>query len=86
MEMLTYLGESPNPKEALKWLYKASLAGHTRAQYQLALCLHQGRGIDPNMQEAVCNSFPCSHFSSFVTNSHFACEIGVALRIYKYEM
>ncbi|KAG6713967.1 hypothetical protein I3842_05G179300 [Carya illinoinensis] len=50
---ISYLqAESPNTKEALKWLYKASLAGHTRAQYQFALCLHQGRGTDPNMQEA----------------------------------
>lgn len=56
-------GEPSNPKEAVKWLYKASLAGHVRAQYQLALCLHQGRVVDCNIQEAVCNSFPCSFHS-----------------------
>jgi len=50
---ISYLqGEPSNPKEAVKWLYKASLAGHVRAQYQLALCLHQGRVVDCNIQEA----------------------------------
>lgn len=29
------------------------MAGHVRAQYQLALCLHQGRGINRNVEEAV---------------------------------
>lgn len=47
--------EPPNPKEAVKWLYCASYDGHTRAQYQLALCLHQGRGVNRNIQEAVCH-------------------------------
>ncbi|EEF34477.1 F-box protein At1g70590 isoform X2 [Ricinus communis] len=44
--------EPPKPKEAIKWLLQASNAGHVRAQYQLALCLHQGRGVDHNLQEA----------------------------------
>ncbi|KAF5175373.1 F-box protein [Thalictrum thalictroides] len=44
--------EPPNLKEAVKWLYKASTAGHARAQYQLALCLHQGRGVQRNLPEA----------------------------------
>ncbi|KAL5718174.1 hypothetical protein ACHQM5_011109 [Ranunculus cassubicifolius] len=44
--------EPPNPEEAVKWLYKASIAGHSRAQYQLALCLHQGRGLRRNIAEA----------------------------------
>ncbi|ONI30308.1 hypothetical protein PRUPE_1G243200 [Prunus persica] len=44
--------EPPNPKEAVKWLYHASNEGHTRAQYQLALCLHHGRGVDRNIKEA----------------------------------
>lgn len=52
------VAEPPNPKGAVKWLYKASLVGHARAQYQLALCLHQGRGVDCNMREAVCDSLP----------------------------
>lgn len=50
---ISYLqGEPPNPKEAIKWLYRASFSGHVRAQYQLALCLHQGRGVDRNLPEA----------------------------------
>ncbi|KAK6930970.1 F-box domain [Dillenia turbinata] len=44
--------EPPNPKEAVKWLRRASVAGYVRAQYQLALCLHQGRGVNRNIQEA----------------------------------
>ncbi|PSS13608.1 F-box protein [Actinidia chinensis var. chinensis] len=44
--------EPPNPKEAVKWLYKASVSGHVRAQYQLALCLHQGHGVEQNLPEA----------------------------------
>lgn len=47
----------------MKWLYQASIAGHVRAQYQLALCLHRGRGVDFNLQEAVSNFF--SLFFSF---------------------
>nr|GEW58797.1 hypothetical protein [Tanacetum cinerariifolium] len=40
---ISYLqAEPPNAKEAVKWLYQASLAGYVRGQYQLALCLHRG--------------------------------------------
>nr|DAD30828.1 TPA_asm: hypothetical protein HUJ06_009679 [Nelumbo nucifera] len=50
---ISYLQAEPsNPKEAMKWLYQASVAGHVRAQYQLALCLHQGRGVESNLAEA----------------------------------
>ena len=42
-----------NPKEAVKLLLQSASAGHVRAQYQLALCLHHGRGIARNIQEAV---------------------------------
>ncbi|XP_028769363.1 F-box protein At1g70590-like [Neltuma alba] len=50
---ISYLqADPPNSKEALKWLYKASFRGNARAQYQLALCLHRGQGIDSNMKEA----------------------------------
>ncbi|KAG6405683.1 hypothetical protein SASPL_133275 [Salvia splendens] len=38
--------------EAIGWLYQASFAGHVRAQYQLALCLHQGRGVGRSLPEA----------------------------------
>uniref|UniRef100_A0A803M769 F-box protein n=1 Tax=Chenopodium quinoa TaxID=63459 RepID=A0A803M769_CHEQI len=41
-----------NPKEAVKWLFQFASAGHVRAQYQLALCLHHGRGIERNLPEA----------------------------------
>ncbi|KAF8408297.1 hypothetical protein HHK36_007445 [Tetracentron sinense] len=50
---ISYLqAEPPNPKEAVKWLHQASTAGHVRAQYQLAICLHQGRGMECNLMEA----------------------------------
>lgn len=50
---LSYLQAEPsNPKEAVRWLRRASVTGHVRAQYQLALCLHQGRGVDCNLSEA----------------------------------
>ncbi|KAL3337259.1 hypothetical protein AABB24_029760 [Solanum stoloniferum] len=43
----------PNSEEAIKWLYKASVAGYVRAQYQLALCLHKNCGPSRNLREAV---------------------------------
>ncbi|RDY06811.1 F-box protein, partial [Mucuna pruriens] len=51
---ISYLqAEPPNTEQALKWLYKASVYGNVRAQYQLALCLHRGGGrIHNNMKEA----------------------------------
>ncbi|CAK9144962.1 unnamed protein product [Ilex paraguariensis] len=50
---ISYLqAEPPNMKEAVKWLFQASVAGFVRAQYQLALCLHQGRGANRNLPEA----------------------------------
>ncbi|CAN4087521.1 unnamed protein product [Withania somnifera] len=42
----------PDTEEAVKWLYKASVAGHVRAQYQLALYLHKRHGPSSNLQEA----------------------------------
>ncbi|XP_031286164.1 F-box protein At1g70590-like [Pistacia vera] len=43
---ISYLqAQPPKPEEAEKWLYQAALAGHARAQYQLALCLHKGCGL-----------------------------------------
>ncbi|TKY69908.1 F-box protein [Spatholobus suberectus] len=59
---ISYLqAEPPNTEQALKWLYKASVCGNVRAQYQLALCLHRGGGnIRSNMKEAVgALSFSC---------------------------
>lgn len=50
---ISYLqAQPPNLKLGVKWLYRASLAGHVRAQYQLGLCFHQGRGADSSMQQA----------------------------------
>ncbi|PPD86140.1 hypothetical protein GOBAR_DD16923 [Gossypium barbadense] len=50
---ISYLNTQPlNHKEAVKWLHQASVGGHVRAQYQLALCLHQGLGVEQNLQEA----------------------------------
>ncbi|GMI90195.1 hypothetical protein like AT1G70590 [Hibiscus trionum] len=50
---ISYLHAQPqNHKEAVKWLYQASIGGHVRAQYQLALCLHQGHGVHRNLHEA----------------------------------
>lgn len=45
--------EPPDLKEAVKWLYKAAYSGYVRAQYQLALCLQHGRGVDRDVCEAV---------------------------------
>lgn len=51
---ISYLQAEPrNTEQALKWLYKASVCGNVRAQYQLALCLHQDcEKIRGNMKEA----------------------------------
>lgn len=48
-----YVANPPDPEEAVKWLYKASVTGHVRAQYQLALSLHKRHGPNSNLQEAV---------------------------------
>lgn len=45
--------EPPDPKEAVKWMYKSANSGFVRAQYQLALCLQHGRGIERDACEAV---------------------------------
>ncbi|KAK8472244.1 hypothetical protein PHAVU_002G150600 [Phaseolus vulgaris] len=51
---ISYLqAEPPNNEQAFKWLYKSSLCGNVRAQYQLALWLHRGGGrVCSNMKEA----------------------------------
>lgn len=43
---LAYLQDPSDPTEAVKWFQRAALAGHVRAQYSLALCLQQGRGLE----------------------------------------
>ena len=59
--VIMLVAEPPNLKEAVTWLYRASIAGHVRSQYQLALCLHQGRGVNCNIKDAVCYS-SLTHF------------------------
>ncbi|GMH01567.1 hypothetical protein Nepgr_003406 [Nepenthes gracilis] len=50
---IAYLQAEPaNMKEAIKWLHRSASAGHARSQYQLALCLHRGRGVHRNLSEA----------------------------------
>lgn len=49
----TYAAEPTKVEEAVNWLLKSATAGYVRAQYQLALCLHQGRGVNRNLKEAV---------------------------------
>uniref|UniRef100_A0A0C9S8S1 TSA: Wollemia nobilis Ref_Wollemi_Transcript_3752_1321 transcribed RNA sequence n=1 Tax=Wollemia nobilis TaxID=56998 RepID=A0A0C9S8S1_9CONI len=49
---LSYLQESSNSQEAVKWFYRAAFAGHVRSQYSLALCLQQGRGVERNPVKA----------------------------------
>ncbi|CAL9214061.1 unnamed protein product [Arabidopsis halleri] len=36
----------------MKWLQQSAENGYVRAQYQLALCLHQGRVVKINLLEA----------------------------------
>lgn len=77
--------EPPNTEQALKWLYKASISGNVRAQYQLALSLHRGSGSNRNMDEAVkwylkaaeggyaramYNTSLCYSFGEGLTHSH----------------
>jgi TPR repeat protein len=50
---LAYMLDSSDLAEAVKWFQLAAEAGHARAQYSLALCLHQGWGVDRNMSKAV---------------------------------
>ncbi|KFK41473.1 hypothetical protein AALP_AA2G135400 [Arabis alpina] len=50
---ISYLQVQPsNMKEAMKWLKQSAENGYVRAQYQLALCLHQGRVVQANLLEA----------------------------------
>eukprot|EP00252_Welwitschia_mirabilis_P016188 TRINITY_DN3574_c0_g1_i1.p1 TRINITY_DN3574_c0_g1~~TRINITY_DN3574_c0_g1_i1.p1 ORF type:complete len:343 (-),score=77.19 TRINITY_DN3574_c0_g1_i1:191-1219(-) len=50
---LSYLQGNPaTPQEAVKWFYRAASAGNVRAQYSLALCLQQGRGVERSPTKA----------------------------------
>eukprot|EP00249_Psilotum_nudum_P024207 c29121_g1_i4 orf=352-1692(+) len=49
---LALLQEPSSPTEAVKYFHRAALAGHLRAQYSLALCLQQGRGVETSLSKA----------------------------------
>ncbi|XP_072950384.1 F-box protein At1g70590 isoform X1 [Typha angustifolia] len=50
---ISYLeSDPPEQVEAVKWFYQAAMSGNARAQYNLALCLHKGRGVECNMHKA----------------------------------
>ncbi|KAK9108176.1 hypothetical protein Syun_024187 [Stephania yunnanensis] len=67
---ISYLqAETQNLKEAVKWLYKSSSAGYVRAQYQLALCLHQGRGVECDIKEARSRCLGCLFLSYLLHGS-----------------
>jgi uncharacterized protein len=36
-----------------EWFYKAAIAGLAKAQYQLGLCFHEGRGVAKDMQQGI---------------------------------
>ncbi|XP_071684529.1 uncharacterized protein [Lolium perenne] len=50
---VSYLeADPPEAKEAVRWFYPAASAGNVRAQYNLGLCLQNGKGIKRNQREA----------------------------------
>lgn len=70
--LIMLVAEPPNLKEAVTWLYQASIAGHVRSQYQLALCLHQGRGVNCSIKDAVCYS----SLTHYILNLWVNCFLG----------
>ncbi|KAG8064779.1 hypothetical protein GUJ93_ZPchr0004g39619 [Zizania palustris] len=51
---VSYLeADPPKAEEAVRWFYPAAAAGNARAQYNLGLCLQNGKGIKRNQREAV---------------------------------
>ncbi|XP_010240024.1 F-box protein At1g70590 isoform X2 [Brachypodium distachyon] len=50
---VSYLeADPPEAEEAVRWFYPAASAGNVRAQYNLGLCLQNGKGIKRNQREA----------------------------------
>ncbi|XP_047079634.1 F-box protein At1g70590-like [Lolium rigidum] len=50
---VSYLeADPPEADEAVRWFYPATSAGNVRAQYNLGLCLQNGKGIKRNQREA----------------------------------
>ena len=58
-----FTADPPKAEEAIRWFYPAASAGNARAQYNLGLCLQNGKGIKCNHREAVryhlCVTHPC---------------------------
>ncbi|RCV34102.1 hypothetical protein SETIT_7G136000v2 [Setaria italica] len=50
---VSYLEADPHKaEEAIRWFYPSASAGNARAQYNLGLCLQNGKGIKRNQKEA----------------------------------
>ncbi|PWZ43413.1 putative serine/threonine-protein kinase PIX7 [Zea mays] len=47
------LADPPKAEEAIRWFYPSASAGNARAQYNLGLCLQNGKGVKRNQKEAV---------------------------------
>jgi TPR repeat protein len=45
--------DPPKAEQAIRWFYPSASAGNARAQYNLGLCLQNGKGIKRNQKEAV---------------------------------
>jgi TPR repeat protein len=45
--------DPPKAEDAIRWFYPSSSAGNARAQYNLGLCLQNGKGVKRNQKEAV---------------------------------
>ncbi|PWZ41213.1 Receptor-like serine/threonine-protein kinase [Zea mays] len=49
---LTRDTDPPKAEEAIRWFYPSASAGNARAQYNLGLCLQNGKGVKRNQKEA----------------------------------
>ncbi|PUZ47622.1 hypothetical protein GQ55_7G181000 [Panicum hallii var. hallii] len=50
---VSYLeADPPKAEQAIRWFYPSASAGNARAQYNLGLCLQNGKGIKRNQKEA----------------------------------
>ncbi|CAD6263353.1 unnamed protein product [Miscanthus lutarioriparius] len=50
---VSYLeADPPKAEEAIRWFYPSASAGNARAQYNLGLCLQNGKGVKRNQKEA----------------------------------
>lgn len=51
--IFSFADNESKPEEAVKWFYRAAESGYARAQYNLGLCLHKGRGTVCSLPDAV---------------------------------